>query len=141
MVIRGISTWDCTPQISHSSTQVQCYTPAGQPNNSTGMVAAQLQTGYYSNLGWYFKYDAPIITSITPLNGPTTGYIQLTVTGNNFGISMQVYMNDVLVANTPSGASHTSLIFTIPSGSGASNVVVRVSGKPHNQIQMALFIV
>lgn len=85
----GVSVRKCLPEKDNawlSSTTVVCA--SGPPTSGSSMrfhvdVDGQVGTG-----APVFSYDSPIVTVVSPSNGPTTGGAMLTVRGTNFGASM-----------------------------------------------------
>ena len=94
-----------------------------------------------------YSFAAPIVTSIFPTAGPTSGLtssgakVVVTVTGTNFGLDGSVVFDPtttdatsvpIVVPHTSSILwNHTHVIFYLPEGAG-SNLNVRVNSYGHN---------
>lgn len=70
--------------VNFNGPNVVAYTPpgAGVKQNVCVIIDGR---GCYGTQQGTFDYDAPVITSVTPDNGPTTGGYTLTILGSNFG--------------------------------------------------------
>ncbi|MVM38942.1 hypothetical protein GO730_17660 [Spirosoma sp. HMF3257] len=114
---------------SHS--RIECLLPSGQGVNLPVVVTRA--DGQVSN-SLAFTYDAPLIASITPASGSTTGGTSLTLTGVNFGLNSA----NVTMGGQPaviSQQTHTQLVVTSPSGSaGPQAVVVTLNGQVSNSV-------
>jgi hypothetical protein len=70
--------------VTMNQTNIVCTIPVGEDVNKQIVVnvAGQSSPPYTG-----FSYSPPVISSISPVNGPTQGYTSLTVKGYNFGSS------------------------------------------------------
>jgi len=116
---------DC-PVINATHTRVVCTVPAGGGfvQEIRIRTALSLSSGsiQQSNNNLRPNYDAPSISSVTPLNGPTAGGVVLTLIGTNFGVSPEVRINNVVCGLVAGSllANHTSVRCNLPVGVGAS---------------------
>ena len=120
-------TYSCStsqPGTSYNSAKIVCYLPPGQGANLSVLVNVSAQINPVVPL---FSYNPPSITSISPVNGPTSGGGVITLYGANFGLSA------IVTFNNPSGAgsslvcspyglgqSHTQIQCTVPGFVGAN---------------------
>jgi len=80
-----------------------------------------------------FSYDAPSISSISPISGPPAGKTPITIMGTNFG-----HMGDPVVkfssgSCTVKSVTNTEIVCDTPAGKeGQTNVVVTVGGQVNN---------
>jgi hypothetical protein len=106
---------------AYNHTSFQCITPSGegQTNQVTLFVAGQASLGPIN-----FHYDLPVVTSMNPTSGPTSGLISLTLHGANFGathgmVAVGQYncritnWYDTTIACTLSPGAGTNLFVTI----------------------------
>lgn len=107
---------------SASHTQIICTLPAGQGSNVPVRVSVDGRLSEASG----FAYQPPVLSSLTPSSGPTSGGIRLTLTGSNFGVTPAVSIGGRGV--TPAVSSHTTLEFDLPAGEGTDQAVVVTAG-------------
>jgi hypothetical protein len=123
-----------------------CTVQDGEGKNLAAVVTAGKQV---SSGGATFSYNAPTVSSFTPLTGPTSGLdgngdaISMTVSGTNFGtpanteleVILKTLSEDVNVEFKVNAANfttrtHTQLVFPLPPGFGSSlDVIVKVKGQ------------
>jgi hypothetical protein len=109
----------CAPQSGQwGHTQIICVMPAGQGVNQGVTVTAGGQTTTAVN----FNYNAPTLTSLSPLSGPTGGGIPLTLSGTNFGISGNFTLGSRLCLYSGSSGSYSAvkIVCQLPVGSGTN---------------------
>jgi hypothetical protein len=107
---------------SASHTQIICTLPAGQGSNVPVRVSVDGRLSAASG----FAYQPPVLSSLTPSSGPTSGGIRLTLTGSNFGVTPAVSIGGRGVPLAVS--SHTTLEFDLPAGEGTDQAVVVTAG-------------
>ncbi len=119
-----------------NDSMIRCTTPPGDASQQVMAI-----TGWPAlNPPIQFQYDPPIVRSISPLSGPTTG-ATLTIRGLNFGgfcdltcANSQTLKVDfvspisganpfVCAAQTQPKSNHTALVCTTPAGSGTGYTV------------------
>jgi len=86
-----------------------------------------------------FNYLAPVITSVTPLNGPTGGTSRITINGSNFGASPST--GTVVIGSSACGSvtwTHTQVVCNVPAGHGAS-LPIRVTVDGQQTTAMSSF--
>ncbi len=116
------------PLTSQTHTELLCTLPAG----AGASQAVQVTVAGQASGTRTFSYNAPLLSSLMPSNGPTAGGAVLTLTGTNFGAAgATVTIGGVSCPLT--SQSHTQLLCTLPPGAGASNAVqVTVAGQSSN---------
>jgi len=78
----------------------------------------------------FFKYNPPTITSISPLNGPTSGNTKLTIKGTNFGVNSTLSGLIDMFAATLSFVSNTTVYLTTPVGVGVDlPIKININGQ------------
>lgn len=106
------------------------------PNWSGGLqyLCSDLGTPYYGDGVQRFHYANPIVSSVTPSNGPNTGNITITIRGLNFGTSGSVALSGVdCPVNTTAVYNDTYLECRLPPGEGLDkSLVVTISSKTSN---------
>jgi IPT/TIG domain/Transient receptor potential (TRP) ion channel/Tyrosine-protein kinase ephrin type A/B receptor-like len=117
----------CNEKVWHNHTVIQCSTPAGNGRNQSvtldidGVVSPRKE----------FDYDAPVVTNVSPGNGPTPeGSTSIEITGRNFGITGSVTIdgNPCLVANPQDDYDHERILCNTPAGDGLNqSLVVRTA--------------
>jgi hypothetical protein len=109
--------------------RIQCTVPEGQGTQQSVVV----NRGGLDSLGCgcsqctpvpCFDYLPPVIATVTPLESPTTGGGLITLTGDNFGLTPQLFVGGrewPPLNNTDgnSTTSHTKLIVEIAAFEGA----------------------
>ena len=108
--------------MQNSHTHLVVVAPAGSGLN----VPVVVKTLSGESLPIYYNYDEPVvqpvITSITPNHGPTSGGNQVTLSGMNFAGDIQVLFGETVAPVLMS--SHTQLVVAVPAGSGLNVPVV-----------------
>jgi hypothetical protein len=100
--------------------------PAGSGTSNNVLVTV---LGVASNTVNY-AYNAPIISSISPVNASTSGGTVLTVFGQNFFITGSATLGGVSCPATQTGFAHTTILCSIPIGQGTNQpLVVTVGGQ------------
>lgn len=84
----------------------------------------------------YLNYDAPIVTSILPTNGPVAGNIPILVIGVNFGLSPVVNIGGVICPILNS--THIRIFCLLPSGSNI-NLPVIVTASDQSSLSTVTF--
>ncbi|QDK77941.1 T9SS type A sorting domain-containing protein [Spirosoma sp. KCTC 42546] len=114
-----------------SHTSIEVTLPEGQGANLPVVVTVLERP---SN-GVNFSYDAPVLTSMSPANGPTRGGQVISLIGANFGRSGTVTIGDAPVSLTGVDWTATRIDFVLPEGIGTNlPVVVTVSGQVSNSL-------
>jgi len=111
---------DC-PILTRNETQITCTLPAGWGTLLPAVVSVD---GFDSN-SFPFSYSPPIISSVTPLRGPTVGGIDITLSGHSFGSS--IGSTTVTLASKTcavKSVSYQEIVCTVGSGSGANRPLV-----------------
>jgi CSLREA domain-containing protein len=131
----GTSKGSGTATGGHFNIQVNTLLAA---NTSTFFTAnATDAAGNTSDCSDVFRYDAfaqPVVTGISPSNGPTTGGTAIVISGSNFAVgqsTIDIGGNNCPVTNpNPSGDPNSSvkLHCTTPAGSGSVHVRVTTPG-------------
>ena len=125
----------CTPinYALSSSVQIVCTVPTGEGSNQAVVVyvGGQAYPPIGSSTVIGFSYNIPVVNTIVPANGPTTGNTVVTISGSNFGYlgDVQVLIGGIPVTAQLVSAALGTINATIPAGQGAGlQVVVRVAG-------------
>jgi hypothetical protein len=110
-----------------SPTQITCTTPAGNAGAVNVAVTVNGETGTLTNSFTYVT--VPMVSSVSPGNGPAAGGTAVTVTGMNFTSGATVTFGTTAATNV-AVVSSTSITATTPAGSaGAVTVTVTISGQ------------
>jgi hypothetical protein len=109
----------CAQLAGSSATKWVCSTPAG-----VGAAAVVLARGAVTVGAGTFTYDAPVLSSLTPVDASTAGGTLLTLQGSNFGASGTVTVGGVPVSPVSGGWSDTQVVVTLPAGAGGTVPVV-----------------
>ena len=110
------------PVLAQTNLWVTCTLPAGGGTVSVVVGVIGLNSSAVA-----LSYDPPLLHSLSPSAGPTTGGNMLSLWGLNFGSSPTATVNGLACSVT--GAHNDSfLMCLVPAGSGASNAVVVDSG-------------
>jgi hypothetical protein len=109
-----------------TSTKITATAPAGSGSVTVTVTAP----GATSNGATYSYVTAPVITSISPAQGPTAGGTAVTIIGTGFTGATGVVFGSVSAAFTV--VSSTQITATAPAGSGAVSVTVTTSGGTSN---------
>lgn len=118
----------CLPIVGGwANSSISVSLPAGQGVNLPLIVNVSGQTA--TNTG--FSYSPPLLASVSPTSGPTTGGTLITLIGANFGLSGSATLGSSGL--TPVSWSHTNIVATSPVGQGAGKTVqVVVGGQTSN---------
>jgi hypothetical protein len=112
------------------NTEIQATLPAGAGINHTVTVSAGGQSG---DCPQKFDFDAPVISGISPANGPTAGGTLITLSGNNFGpldTPIILFINGAACSNAAVTVANTEIQAETPSGSGLDRAIsLLVSGQ------------
>ena len=115
---------------SYSHTQIYCRSPSGSGTNRNVAVTVGEQTSDASE-NTTVSYGDPVVTTISPKSGLSSGQTKLVITGDNFGTSASVSFIDVDGLGTNAdcpliglGQSHTRIECQIPEGQGTSKDVI-----------------
>ncbi|WP_424711980.1 IPT/TIG domain-containing protein [Kitasatospora acidiphila] len=109
-----------------SSTQITATVPAG-----SGTVQVTVTTPSGTSNGVAFTYAAvPVLTSIVPSTGPTSGGTAVTLGGSGLSGTTAVSFGGTPAAFTV--VSDTSVVATAPAGSGTVTVTVTTPGGTSN---------
>ncbi len=112
-----------------SATQVVAIAPAG-----TGTVQITVTTpGGTSNGVGYTYTSAPVLSSVSPTQGPATGGNTVTLTGSGFTGATAVLFGST-AANSFTVVSPTQITVTAPPGSGTVQVTVTTPGGTSNGV-------
>ncbi|MEI6076892.1 MAG: IPT/TIG domain-containing protein, partial [Verrucomicrobiota bacterium] len=110
--------------VAWSQTNIQCRLPAGQGTNLPVIITVAEQSSKPAS----FSYNSPVIVSLSPANGPTTGGITNALQGINFGTSGTVTIGEVPTAII--AWSQTSIQYLLPAGQGTNlPIIVTASGQ------------
>jgi len=108
---------------SNTATSIVVTTPAHAPGAVTVTVTTAGGSATFSG-AFTYTTPAPVVTSVTPGKGPTSGGTNVTITGSNFQLGAAVLfgnLNGTVTAVTP-----TSITVTTPAHSGGPvDVIVR----------------
>lgn len=122
----AIQTW--------THTKIICKLPDGEGANVYAQVSTQ--NGFISSLST-FSYLPPVLTTITPQNGPTTGSA-ITIAGSNFGTVNTPFTVSVALGNLTCAVqshSHVQIICLTPVFYSRGHVVqVTVAGQVSNTL-------
>jgi IPT/TIG domain len=115
-----------------SSTEITADSPAG-----TGVVDVTVTTpagtSATSAADQFTYIAAPVVTGLSPINGPVTGGTLVTITGTGFAgatavdfgtaaaTNVTVVSNTEITADSPAGTGVVQVIVTTPSGKSASS--------------------
>ncbi len=114
--------------LSSTGTQITVTAPAGTAGPATVVVTT---AGGTSNTATYTYLAAPVVTSLSPTQGPRGGGTRLTLTGTNLANATQVTVNGVPAAIL--GNTGTQITATAPAGTaGPATVVVTTAGGTSN---------
>ena len=119
-----------------ADSQVRCIVPAGIGG---GLSVAVGSDGQYGSRADLFSYSAPKLNSVFPTSGPTSGGIDVTVSGVNFGTS-SIYQSNLSASvggrasSQATFVSDTSMVIGIPVGGGSQVVQVFVAGQPSDLV-------
>lgn len=83
----------------------------------------RVTAGAQSSLPLPVNYARPVVSSITPATGPTTGGTTVTITGQSFGTTAGIVTIDGVSAPVVTW-TNTSIVATTPEGTGADNQVM-----------------
>ncbi|HYD49457.1 MAG TPA: IPT/TIG domain-containing protein [Terriglobales bacterium] len=119
------------PITSASDSRISCTLPAG-----TGTAAVVVTAGGQASNSGVFRYDAPLITAISPTTGPAAGGALLTIDGSNFGNSLADIAATVDGNDCPiEELSDARITCTLPAGNGTQRIVlVRVALQTSNAV-------
>ena len=111
---------------AQTNTTMTCTLPPGGGTVSV-IASVNVTVVVLYSTAFAFSYDPPTLLSIWPLTGPTAGNTTLQVSGNNFGLSPSVTVNN---ANCPLVGAHNNTFLTCstPAGAGSGNAVIVSSG-------------
>jgi large repetitive protein len=125
-----LGTQEIEPNTS-SHTALVFTLPAGQGAN----VPLRVSVGGQLSAATSLSYDPPVLTGISPANGPSAGGTRLTLTGTNFGLSPSVSIGG-RAASLAAPATHTSLEVDLPAGEGTNQpVLVTVDGRSSGALE------
>jgi hypothetical protein len=105
---------------TYNHTYFTCTTPSGE--GQTNVVTMTVNTQTQQNT-LNFNYDAPIVTSITPQTGLTSGGGTVTIAGSNFGATSGTAAIGTYYCAVVTWAD-TIVTCTLPTGMGVSLAVV-----------------
>jgi len=122
-------------QISFSNhTIIICSIPPGEGQN----IPVQVTVGGQDqvNIPWTVSYAGPILTQLSPTNGPTTGRILLNITGTNFGPSSVVTIGGLLCDSV--SIANLSITCLVPVGVGVNlSTIVSSGGQVSNSLNFS----
>jgi len=110
---------NCTLTVNHA--EIKCKTVPGTGRKLQWFVTVRGQTS--APVSIFTSYAAPSVTSATPLNGPTSGGYQVTLSGTNFGTlaKMQILFEaitpQVSAVSRPTDDQITAYLALLSSGS------------------------
>jgi hypothetical protein len=111
----------CAPVTQHGHSQIVCQLPEDQGLSKSVVVTAN---GQVSN-NKLFSYSNPSVVSVSPVTAPTSGNINVTISGASFGTVAGVVTidgNDCPVVSQ----NHSTIVCTAPAGQG-QDVTLRVT--------------
>jgi len=107
-----------------TETEIQCMVPPGE-----GYGVVRVQNAWKVSLeDVNFFYDDPSLLSISPGSGPTTGGLNITIDGSNFGITGPHIVFDKQHSCDLVHFDHVSMVCALPEGQGLVDVSVEVNG-------------
>jgi hypothetical protein len=106
--------------ISYAPNKIYCEYPEGEGTTNTVAVESFGRFGSPNN----FAYDVPLIGTISPGCGPTTGAFTLTLVGTNFGLNPAVTVDGIGL--TVTSRTHSQVEATMYPGQG-KNLPVQVT--------------
>lgn len=96
------------------------------PEGAGGSVSVIVSDmGQISNTVFY-SYNPPLVSSVSPATGATSGGAIITVRGQNFGLAPSVAIGGA--PSAPTFISHTQILCPLPAGAGANREVVVTTG-------------
>jgi len=107
-----------------SHTRIECTLPEGVGMNQEVIVTATtVEPREASPL--FFNYDGPILSTVSPTSIYTSGNVDITITGSNFGtnaasVQVKVGGEDCPIVGT---VTHNEIVCTAPSGSGTDAAI------------------
>jgi hypothetical protein len=110
----------CTSPSATTATTLTCTTPSGA---GIADVTVTNATGSVTGTGM-FRYDAPIVTGVSPTHGPAAGGNMVTISGSNFVIGGTTATIGGNACTSPGLTSSTAMTCTAPAGTGTGAVVV-----------------
>jgi hypothetical protein len=115
-------------------THILCVLPAGVGVNKQLIVTVDGQASSARNV----NYRSPVLSSISPTNGSTAGGYELTLIGTGFGpggtLAGTVYMDTTIAPLDYNQYTDTSVIVTVPEGSGSNSLLINVAGPQSNSM-------
>jgi len=119
----------CTVVLPHTDSRIVCRVAGGSGRLQAVTVTVGSET---STPPLYYSFDAPILYTLNPSNGPSQGGYSVTLTGVNFATpaATSVLAGGSIV--TSAFQNDTYLVFTMPSGSGTVTVSLVVNQQPSN---------
>lgn len=120
----------CTGVEIYNHDRVQCRLPEGVGQSKELFVAGRSENSTAS----FFTYDGPLLTRVSPSNGPTAGGIPITLHGHNFGGGLTAdvkatFFNGAVecaINDVSRDINHTALVCVLPSGISMTSVKVEV---------------
>ncbi|WP_344447400.1 IPT/TIG domain-containing protein, partial [Kitasatospora nipponensis] len=106
-----------------SGTQITAVAPPG----GAGMVHLTVTTAGGTSSTFYYYLNAPVLTSVVPTQGPTSGGITLTLTGSGLSQASAVHFG-AAAATSFTVVSDNQALATVPAGSGTVQVTVTSPG-------------
>lgn len=109
-------------------TEVKCVTPAGLATGKPALVSVRVgaHRSYTRGAEARFLYEAPVVSHVSPMSGPSYGGNKIHVHGRNFGADYQHVR--VTVGGRPCAElehlSNTHLSCVVPPGAGEHNELV-----------------
>ena len=127
--------------VNANETQLLVAAPAGA-GTGLDVVVTDSITKQSASLAKAFSYDAPVITSLLPSSGPTSGGTLATITGTSF--SPNLALDNVTIGGVPAtlvsvNSSGTKLVIQTPAGQGSVPVVVTVGNQSSAASPVAVF--
>ena len=115
----------------YTHSRIECQLPSGQ-GSAVDVVVTSGTLSSTPTIDSTFSYLPPAIVSVTPLNGPTAGFLQgatITIVGSNFGlngsISIGSYNCEPLSVG---GYAHTRIECQLPEGQDTALPIVVTVG-------------
>lgn len=114
---------------------IQVVTPSGGGKN----VAVEVIATHGNITKNMWSHDAPLITSFSPLTGPTKGGVSITAYGENFDEHTVIKIGDTASEYGTSNTDRTQLVFQLPAGSGKNKQVQVLASEVSNEVDCPKF--
>jgi IPT/TIG domain/Tyrosine-protein kinase ephrin type A/B receptor-like len=114
----------CTPvTFGYLHGRIECEIPPGQNPSQVVRVNVSSQISAQSIV---LNYDRPVISSVSPTNGPTNGGTVVLIRGNNFGLTQYVQIGGLNCSSL--AANHTTALCTTPPNINTAHHIAVIAG-------------